>query len=341
MCGKGEPGAEGKRKREIRMEIVEFTENYITEARRLAAENYEEERAHVPTLPGINEIPMERELTANGLGTAAVEHGRLLGFWGCVGPWEREYGSLASGVFTPIHAHGAVQEGRAELYRRMYQALADKLVRRGIAYHSISVYAHDTQALSGLFTYGFGMRCVDAVRDMKEVPVPGGTAGTVVFRESGQTDFPEIRKLRAGLGRHLGESPCFIMMDEDSIANWQQRKESGGVRMFTAWNGKEPVAYLEITDEGENFVTGGREVQNVCGAYCMPQYRGRGIMQMLVNYVMGVLQAEGYTKLGVDYESINPTAWGFWNKYFEAYTYSLTRRIVESACREGFQGPVS
>ncbi|MCI9073092.1 MAG: hypothetical protein HFH80_09920 [Lachnospiraceae bacterium] len=46
-----------------------------------------------------------------------------------------------------------------------------------------------------------------------------------------------------------------------------------------------------------------------------------------------MLKAEGYTRLGVDYESINPTAWGFWNKYFEAYTYSLTRRIVESGCR--------
>ena len=57
-------------------------------------------------------------------------------------------------------------------------------------------------------------------------------------------------------------------------------------------------------------------------------------MQQLVNYAMGVLRAEGYFKLGVDYESINPTAWGFWNKYFTAYTYSLTRRIVESASRE-------
>lgn len=191
------------------MEIVDFTKEYTAEARRLAAENYEEERGYVRVLPEKNEIPLERELTANGLGTAIVEN-----------------------------------------------------------------------------------------------------------------------------GRHLGESPCFIMMDEASIAEWQQRKESSGVRIFTAWSGKEPVAYLEITDEGENFITDAREMQNICGAYCVPAYRGKGIMQQLVNHAMGVLRAEGYTKLGVDYESINPTAWGFWNKYFPAYTYSLTRRIVESAYRE-------
>ncbi len=315
------------------MKIIDFTEEYIAQARQLAAENYREEKVHVQALPEITDILLEQELTANGLGVAAVENGRLLGFWGCAGPWEREYGSLASGVFTPLHAHGAVRESRAELYRRMYQALAEKLTGRGIAYHSISVYAHDTQTLSGLFTYGFGMRCVDAVRDMEAVPVPGGEAGTLGFRESGHTDFPEIRKLRAGLARHLGKSPCFIMMDEAGIESWQQRKESGGVRVFTAWKGKEPAAYLEITDEGENFVTEVRDMQNICGAYCLPAYRGRGIMQQLVNYAIGLLQAEGYMRLGVDYESINPAAWGFWNKYFEAYTYSLARRIVESACR--------
>lgn len=56
------------------------------------------------------------------------------------------------------------------------------------------------------------------------------------------------------------------------------------------------------------------EKQNICGAYCVPAYRGKGIMQQFVNHAMGVLRAEGYTKLGVDYESINPTAWKFWNK---------------------------
>ena len=111
------------------------------------------------------------------------------------------------------------------------------------------------------------------------------------------------------------------------------RQEDGGVRVFTAWRGEELAAYLEITSDGENFATEVSEMQNICGAYCMPMYRGQEVMQRLLNHVMETLKAEGYTRLGVDYESINPTARGFWTKYFESYTYSLTRRIVESACR--------
>lgn len=37
----------------------------------------------------------------------------------------------------------------------------------------------------------------------------------------------------------------------------------------------------------------------------------------------------GKTHLGVDYETVNPTALYFWTKYFTPYTYSYIRRIDE------------
>lgn len=315
------------------MKIVDFTVEYAAAAELLAMDNYQEEREHVGCLPEVKELPGLQELAENGFGVAAVEDDRLLGFWAYIGPWENEFGSMAQGIFSPVHAHGAIKKNRADIYRRMYQTLSEKLVQRGIAYHTIALYTHDSAAVSGLFAYGFGMRCVDAVRGMEEISLTGRADRTVICRESGRTDFPEIRKLRAGLGEHLGKSPCFIMMSDADIERWQLRKESGGVRVFTAWKGEELAAYLEVADNGENFATESPEMQNICGAYCMPVYRGQEVMQQLLNYVMRTLHAEGYTKLGVDYESINPTAWGFWTKYFESYTYSLTRRIVESACR--------
>lgn len=350
------------------MQIVDFTEQHVAAAEGLARDNYQEEQAMIGCLPESPEWPGLSEPAGNGLGVAAVEDGRLIGFWGCLGPWEDQFGSKARGVFSPMHAHGAVREQRDVIYRRMYQSLAEKLAQRGIAYHSIALYAHDQPALSGLFTYGFGMRCVDAVRPMEEIfpdethsdgrnpgkahldgtcmdgiaargmlrekAVPDAqTAGQVTCRESGREDLPAIRNMRAGLGRHLGESPCFIKMSDEDIERWQRRKESGGGRVFTAWQGEEPAAYLEITDGGENFATEAAEMQNICGAYCVPAHRGQGIMPLLLNFVIRTLRAEGYTLLGVDFESINPNAWGFWNKHFKAYTYGLTRRLVESACR--------
>jgi hypothetical protein len=43
------------------------------------------------------------------------------------------------------------------------------------------------------------------------------------------------------------------------------------------------------------------------------------------------LRSRGYTLLGVDFESINPAAYRFWLKHFEAYTSVVARRIDEYA----------
>lgn len=49
----------------------------------------------------------------------------------------------------------------------------------------------------------------------------------------------------------------------------------------------------------------------------------------MLDYAVDILEKEGYTRLGVDFESINPTADRFWSKYFTAYTQGVVRRIDE------------
>lgn len=61
----------------------------------------------------------------------------------------------------------------------------------------------------------------------------------------------------------------------------------------------------------------------------MPEHRGKGLNQKLLSMLIQKLKAKGYTRLGVDFESLNPTAYGFWLKYFDAYTHSVVRRIDE------------
>ncbi|HBG11425.1 MAG TPA: hypothetical protein DDX68_05430, partial [Clostridium sp.] len=56
---------------------------------------------------------------------------------------------------------------------------------------------------------------------------------------------------------------------------------------------------------------------------------GKGVYQGLLDHVIKTLKAEGYTHLGVDFESINPAAYGFWSKYFVPYTHGVVRRIDE------------
>ena len=88
-------------------------------------------------------------------------------------------------------------------------------------------------------------------------------------------------------------------------------------------------AFVKISVPGETFVARGNTYRHIRGAYCLPEHRGKGLYQNLLNFTISVLKREGYTKLGVDFESFNPTARGFWLKYFAAYTNSVVRRIDE------------
>ena len=101
------------------------------------------------------------------------------------------------------------------------------------------------------------------------------------------------------------------------------------VRYFAAKTGGKLCAYMEVSDEGESFVASGNLYRHITGAYCIPEHRGKGVYQNLLNYVIDTLKTEGYTRLGVDFESINPSGSGFWLKYFHAYTNVPYAREIE------------
>ena len=85
--------------------------------------------------------------------------------------------------------------------------------------------------------------------------------------------------------------------------------------------------------DAQNFITEYAGMKNICGAYFMEEYRGSGIPQGLLSFLCDTLKKEGVTHLGVDCETMNPTALRFWEKNFEVYTYSFARRIDERVKR--------
>lgn len=311
------------------MKILDFEMQHIEEARAIAASNYKEECEYVPVLPDIMTIPDLDMFAENGLGVAAFEKDRLVGFLCCYKPWANAFNSKAAGTFSPIHAHGSVKENRSMIYKRMYQAAADKWVRQGIAYHSIALYAHDNEAINSMFTYGFGLRCVDAVRAMDELNVD--SAAGVSFEEIPKMDVVHIREMRKMLSAHLGNSPCFMYSSQKQLESWLSRAETRDTRVFAARKDGKFIAFAEIADEGENFATETADMCSICGAFCLPEYRGKNIYTNLISFIISKLKGEGYKTLGVDFESFNPTANGFWLKHFTAYTNSVVRRIDECA----------
>ena len=316
------------------MKIIDFEYIHIKEACELALENYMEERRNNLALPDISEIPDLSIFAQNGLGVVAVEEERLIGFLCCYEPWEHAFDSEAVGTFSPMHAHGAVKENRGMIYKRMYQYAAQKWVNRKIAYHTIALYAHDYEAIQGLFSYGFGLRCVDAIRDMSYIKEPylyKQLGMEVEFEELPQEKIQDVREIRKMLSDHMGMSPCFMYSSDEQFTSWIVRAEKRDSRVFVGKEKDKVIAYLEIQDTGENFATEVTDMKNICGAFCLPEYRGKSIHQGLINYVIEILKKEGIQRLGVDFEGFNPTASGFWLKYFDAYTNSVVRRIDECA----------
>jgi GNAT superfamily N-acetyltransferase len=199
-----------------------------------------------------------------------------------------------------------------------------------MTYHAVVLYAHDAEAVDAFFRNGFGMRCIDAVRPMEPI---GGARAEAHCQELDKAGMEAVEPLMRGLSEHQGRSPCFMRATEEEIqARFQEARERES-RVFVATVDGAVVAYVEMQPGGENFAAEADGTMNICGAYCLPEHRGGGIARSLVDHAIGVLRGEGYVRLGVDYESFNPTAYAFWGKHFEAYTVSVVRRIDEGALR--------
>lgn len=310
------------------MEITSFTHELAAQASELAQQNYYEERQHSPELPERVSFPNIDWLADEGLGVAAVEGGRLLGFMCGWGQWEGAFGTPTRATCSTLCAHAAIAENRGYIYRRLYEAAGELWASKGIAYHCVTFYAHDEQGIGALFGYNFGMRCIDAVRTTDSIEKYTGSAS---FRELRGEEVQLVRPMRRLLSQHLGSSPCFMRESEEEFVEWIEQAECRDTRLMAAFDGAEPIAFLELSDSGESFITQSECMKSICGAFCMPNHRGSGVMRGLLGFALDTLRGEGMTHLGVDYESMNPTAAAFWQKYFRPYTYSLTRRLDECA----------
>lgn len=307
-----------------KFEIVRFEKMHTAEAREIARKCYLEECSHVPELPKEAEVP-DPVRYDNGLGVALLSEGKLAGFICCLTPFDNFFGT-SKGTYVPNNAHGAIKKDRKRIYSYLYEAAADIWVKKGVLSHAIGVYAHDDQAVESLFHNGFGMRTIDAIRNMDSI----GTDlnDEYVYKELDESEYVKINPLRNKLISHLNSSPMFMphrqVADESFLKELKQKPR----RYFAAVKNGEIIAYIKITEEGESFIGDQDFMANIQGAYMKKEYRGTGIYSNLLSYTISQLKRD-YTLLGVDCESFNPNARNFWLKYFTPYIYGLTRRIDE------------
>lgn len=310
------------------MKIVPFEKKFLNEAMTIGLDGYNAQRRQTPCLPSAATLPELEKYAENGYGVAAVQDGQLIGYLLSTAPFANAFRSTdAVGIFSPMGAHGACGDDREAVYERMYQAAAAKWVAAGAVSHAICLYAHDDALQRLFFNCGFGLRCADAIRPMETVscaPCP-----EYRFAELTAAQYAQVYPLELALYEHYRQSPFFMNRTPDSLAVFLQSVREEEARFFAAAKDGQLCAYLKIGKEGETFAAAGEGYRHVHGAYCLPEHRGRGVYQNLMNTAIRALKGEGFTSLGVDYESINPTARHFWGRHFLPYTASVVRRIDE------------
>ncbi len=313
------------------MIFEQLKDMHIEEAAQLSMEKYHCERQKVAVLPNgdFQEVfcLLIGEKVSHGLGVCAIDDGKLVGFMTCTNPIGNFFGSFP-GVFSPIHAHGTIHENSGKIYSLLYQQAAKKWVNEGIFSHAIALYAHDEQAEQIFFSNSFGLRCIDAIRKLRKIPFQKNNI--YIYSGCGPNDLEAIADMENQLIYHLRGTPMFMPRNPNKNKDFiiKSIKENGS-RFFLVKLNDKPVGFLEICDEGETFISKNKNMKNICGAYLLPEHRSNGVFSNLLSYTSDILKKEGYSLLGVDYESFNPPANAFWQKYFVPYTHSVTRRIDE------------
>lgn len=310
------------------MEIIDFQKKHISEASMLALRTYEEERCYVPELPLIEAVPDLTEFADNGLGVAAFDAGQMVGFLCCYPPFDNAFCSTdVRGVFSPMGANAATNENRAKIYAAMYQAAGRKWIKTGAVSHAVCLYAHDDEVQRQFYQYGFGLRCMDAIR--KTELIDCSPCEEYEFAELAQDEYMSVYPLYLMLNSHCCKSPFFMNCTPETPESFAQKSLTENGHYFVAKQNGELCGYVKISDTGETFAADGTEYRHIHGAYCLPEHRGKEVYQNLLNFTITKLGTRGHTRLGVDFESFNPTAYGFWLKYFKEYTHGVVRRIDE------------
>ncbi|HBE84861.1 MAG TPA: N-acetyltransferase [Lachnoclostridium sp.] len=315
------------------MIIVDFAREHIRKANALALACYKEELSQVPALPYVDAFPDLTCFADNGMGVAAFEDDEMIGFLCGIKPFDNAFHSTdVKGVFSPMWANAATLKNRANIYAAMYQDAARKWVRAGAVSHGICLYAHDEISQNQFFKYGFGLRCIDSIRPME--PFDCRTCEEYEFIELQPSEYALAYPLELMLNKHFNNSPTFMNRVQEPLDAFCETCINNHERCFVSLYQGKICAYLKISESGETFITEHPNYRHINSAFCLKEHRGKGLYQSLLDEVIKTLKAEGYTHLGVDFESINPSAYSFWSKYFTAYTHGVVRRIDERILSE-------
>lgn len=260
------------------------------------------------------------------------ENENLTGYMLFAGPCGGFFGNC-EGAFSPLGCSwvspALASEQRTNLMSRLLQKGMETLVGKKLTSIALCEPVWDNDISRSLALNGFGIRCSDSIMQIKDGDFNSlrNCDPDVIFEELEAEKINLIKPLFSELEEHLASSPCFFPTEEGSFEMWCEHYEP---KIIVAKAGGEIIGHIAFTDkDGENFISKSSSVLNIHGMFVKKEFRAKGIADGLLKAAYAATQKQGKTFLGVDYETLNPTALNFWTKYFAPYTYSWHRRIDE------------
>ncbi|WBW97120.1 GNAT family N-acetyltransferase [Oceanirhabdus sp. W0125-5] len=314
----------------IKINYEPINKRHINQAVDLVLSAYNEERKAIPFLPDEHDFSTDLQsyveyLFNKGTGIAAVYNNELIGFLAAF-KVDELFGKC-KGIYSPLYGHGVKKEYRSSLYKELYRHAADMWVKESYMNHAITLYTHDRETIDTWFWLGFGLRCVDAVREVAPINVENEN---IIIYKAKEEDIHHIASITGKTNEHLNLSPMFmprVNKDiEKKLSKWFHNENH---HMWVACRDNMPVGYMKIEPDGESFISEHTNIMHIKGAYVADSERNSGVGGMLLGEIQQWLMKNGYPLCGVDFESFNIEGSHFWTKYFTPYTYSMVRRIDE------------
>ncbi len=270
------------------------------------------------------------ELLSKGAGRIAFEGNTPVGFL-VFGEMSRISKSRAKGATSPLWGYGLRHSKRGEIIGRLFQDIAAELCENYAQSLRVFVYAHDTEVLWTYLMSSFAMDMAGGVRDASlaiEAEVPAGYSLREVSKLELVDHKDEIIELYRGLINHLRMSPVFYHCREFlPVENRFDDFLADRVRVFALFDGSRLVGMIDAEQAEYGFAADDAEALSMGDVFIAPEYRELGLAAALLRFANDRLKNDGVRRLFVTHGTINPTARGFWDKYFTTYSYLMTRRI--------------
>ncbi len=312
------------------IEIKPLTPHHISDIIHLVTEKCEKANIIFPDL--FTQIPIDTFLTSKlndfllrHSGYGAFQKDKLVAFLLGYSRLSQLKGQ-EQGSYIPLWGHYIPDLDDRMLFR-LYRTLAQDWVSEGVLNHIISYLPNNHSIQEQLYTLGFGLLVIDAIRSMELISTDPLKSGFLV-RSMTAEDHHEILQIEVNFCSYLQSSPTFLQSSPSDQSSPLSDFISDIHQTFVVEYQGKIIAAIRGNLGNSNFdLLSHPQTIAINFAFTNPEFRGYGLGTHLVNEILKWGRAHQATRCTVDFESANIIANRFWLTHFTPIAYSAIRKI--------------